>query len=245
VVSGERYHRFAMLILAADTSTSYYSLAICDSERVVAELNVNAGRRHAERLIDAVDWLLKEAQLSLADMELLAVGHGPGSFTGLRVGVSSWKGLALGAGLPLVGVSSLDAMARSCAGQDVCLCPLLDARMAEVYGAVYECRGGERRKVRDEVVCSVEELLAGLPPETVFFGEGAEVYRDQIVATIPDARFADAAFRFPRAWGVALEARDRLADGAVNDPGQVRPVYLRKSQAEEARLAAANEATTA
>ena len=234
-----------MLILSADTSTSYYSVAVCDEEHVLAELSVDGGRRHSERLIDGVDWVLQEARLELSDIELLAVAHGPGSFTGLRVGVSTWKGLALGARLPLVGVSTLDAMARLCVVSDGWVCPLLDAKMGEVFGAVYEFNGGRRRKAHSEVVCPVEDILNDLPNGVVFLGDGAEVYRDRIEDSFPGAVFAGGACRFPRASAVGAEALLASEQGASSDPGQVRPVYLRKSQAEEARLEASEKVSTA
>lgn len=241
VDSREGYHRSDMLILSTDTSTSYYSVALCDDDHVLAELSVDGGRRHSERLIDSVDWLLQQTHLKLGDIDMLAVAQGPGSFTGLRVGVSTWKGLALGAGLPLVGVSTLDATASLCAVSDGLVCTLLDAKMAEVFGAIYLFEGGRRRTTLPERVCPVEDILAKIEGDVLFVGDGAEVYRNRIEDALHSATFAHGACRFPRASAVAAEARRALDEGAASDPAHVRPVYLRKSQAEEARLEASEK----
>ena len=242
MVSREGYDRFVMLILSADTSTAYYSVALNSDDHVLAEVSVEGGRKHSERLLETVDWLLHETGFKLNEIDLLAISHGPGSFTGLRIGVAAWKGLAAGAGLSLVGVSTLDAMARLVAVCDGCVCPLLDAKMQEVYGAIYRFEDGARVKMQADTVCPVEDLLHGLSGKVMFFGEGAEVYRHRIEDVLPEATFASGACSFPRASAVALEALHALAEGAPRDPALVRPVYLRKSQAEEARIGSPRKA---
>lgn len=227
-----------MIILSADTSTAYYSVGLSDDEHVLAEVTVEGGRKHSERLLETVDWLLRECGLELGDVEMLAISHGPGSFTGLRVGVSAWKGLALGADLPLVGVSTLDAMARLFPAPEGVLCPLLDAKMHEVYGALYRFENGQRLKVKTDSVGPVEEMLEGLPGPVMCLGEGAEEYRDRIEQVLPEAAFAPEGYNFPRASAVACEAMHALSKGASCDAAQLRPVYLRKSQAEQARAEA-------
>ena len=224
-----------MLILSSDTSTAYYSVALSDDRHVLAEVCVEGGRKHSERLLETVDWLLHETGCELNNIDMWAIAHGPGSFTGLRVGVAAWKGLALGAGLPLVGVSTLDAMSRMPELHDGWACPILDAKMQEVYGAVYRFEDGTRTSVKPDTVCPVEELLDGLSGKVTFFGEGAEVYRQRIQDLLPEAVFTSGACDYPRASTVGFEALHLLEEGASSDPGSVRPVYLRKSQAEEAR----------
>lgn len=228
-----------MIILSADTSTSYYSVGACQDGHVLAEVSVDGERKHSERLLETTDWLLHACGLQLGDVDMLAISHGPGSFTGLRIGVSAWKGLALGAGLPLVGVSTLDAMARLSGLRDGCVCPLLDAKMQEVYGAVYEFSAGVRTNTRPETVGPVEDLLAGAPENVLFVGDGAKIYRDRIVSALPGAHFAASENDYPRASAVANEAAYVLTQGASSDAASVRPVYLRKSQAERMREAPA------
>ena len=221
-----------MKILAADTSTSINTVAVCDDDRVLAEIIVECGRSHSERLIDTVDWVFAEAGLKIEDMDALAISVGPGSFTGVRVGVATWKGLALGARLPLVPVPTLDAMARLGAFREALLCPLLDARMREVFGAVYRFTDGRREKLTADRVCPVDSLLDDIDGDAIFLGNGAELYRERILELRPGAAFAPAICSVPRASAVAAEARALIEQGVCTDAALVSPVYLRKSQAE-------------
>ena len=226
-----------MKILAADTSTSINTVAVVDDDRVLAEVVVACGRTHSERLIGTVDWVLEQASLSLEDVDALAISIGPGSFTGLRVGLATWKGLALGTGLPLAGVPTLDAMSRLGALHEGVVCCMLDARMQEVFGAAYRFEGGSRVKLIDDCVCSPEALLERLEGKVLFLGDGAAVYRDVVVQQVPEAVFAPACMPVPRAAAVAREALGVLSAGQVGNAADVAPVYLRKSQAEQAAAA--------
>ncbi len=221
-----------MKILAADTSTSINTVAVCNDGRVLAEIIVECGRSHSERLINTVDWVLAEAGLKIEDMDALAISVGPGSFTGVRVGVATWKGLALGARLPLVPVPTLDAMTRLGAFREGLLCPLLDARMREVFGAVYRFTNGRREKLTPDRVCPVDSLLDDIDGDAIFLGNGAELYRERILERLPGAAFAPAICSVPRASAVAAEAQSLIEQGVCTDAALVSPVYLRKSQAE-------------
>jgi len=221
-----------MKILAADTSTSINTVAVCDDDRILAETTVECGRSHSERLINTVDWVLSESGQKIEDMDALAVSIGPGSFTGVRVGVATWKGLALGSRRPLAAVPTLDAMTRLGAFRDGLVCPLLDARMGEVFGAVYRFRDGIREKVTADRVCQVEAILVEIDEEATFLGNGADMYRERILARRPGAAFAALICSVPRASAVAVEARALIDQGACTDPAVVSPVYLRQSQAE-------------
>ena len=232
-----------MLVLGVDSSTDYLAVAVCDGPVVRAESTILAERRHAERIVEVIDRTVSDAGTRLADLELLAVTVGPGSFTGLRIGVSTMKGLAAGAGLPLVGVSTLDAMTRQIDATDGLICPLLDARMDEVYGAVYRYDAGRREIARPATVGPVEMLLDGLERPVLVFGEGAAAYAGRIAQCCPNYREAPAQLSHPRGSAVAQEALAAVAAGANADAALVRPVYLRQSQPEEARRRAREEAT--
>jgi len=224
-----------MKILAADTTTLVNTVALCDGDRVLAETIVNCGRIHSERLIETVDWVLKEAGIVVENVDLLAISTGPGSFTGVRVGTATWKGLALATKRPLVGVGTLDAMARLGAFYEGLVCPLLDAKMGEVFGALYRFRGGVREKLTPDRVCRVEDLIEGLEGVVYFLGEGANVYRARILEVAPGALFAPGLLGVPRASAVAAEALELAGKGVCTDAARVVPVYLRKSQAEQNR----------
>ena len=221
-----------MKILAADTSTSINTVAVCEDDRVLAESIVECGRSHSERLIGTADWVLAEAGCRIEDMDALAVSIGPGSFTGVRVGVATWKGLALGCKRPLAPVPTLDAMTRLGAFRDGLVCPLLDARMGEVFGAVYHFREGVRDKLVQDRVCPVEIILNEIDGGAIFLGNGADLYRERILAGNPGAVFAPAMCSVPRASAVACEARSLIDRCVCTDPALVSPIYLRQSQAE-------------
>lgn len=226
-----------MRILAADTSTSVNTVAVCEDRRILAETYVLCGRSHAERLIQTVSWVLDEVSLDLRKMDALAVSIGPGSFTGLRVGVAAWKGLALGTGLPLVAVPTLDAMTRLGAFAAGTVCPMLDAKMREVFAAAFRFEDGRRERLMPDRVCPVEELLSDLDGPVLFLGDGADLYQDRIRSLMSGAVILGHLHRYPRASAVAAEAFDLLDAGCETDPARVAPVYLRASQAERARAA--------
>ncbi|MDX9975042.1 MAG: tRNA (adenosine(37)-N6)-threonylcarbamoyltransferase complex dimerization subunit type 1 TsaB [FCB group bacterium] len=228
-----------MVILAADTSTPVNTVCLSRSGQILAETVVLSGRKHSERLLETVDWVLSEGGMGLGQVDTLAVSVGPGSFTGLRVGIATWKGLALAQGLPLAGVPTLDAMTGLGVFTEGVVCPLLDARMHEVFGAVYAYRGGIRTKLTPDRVCSIDDFLNDVPDTAVFLGDGATLYADAIRKRFPQAFFAPGHCAVPRASAVAWEAFQRLEEGASTDAAAVVPIYLRKSQPEEKKERAA------
>lgn len=234
------------ILLAADTSTRYCSVAVCrmgeDTHaplRLLAETVVDRHRLHSERLISTADWALKEADVTLQQVGMLAISNGPGSFTGLRIGSAAWKGLALACNLPLVAVPTLDGMSRLLAPADALVVPMLDARMNEVFGAVYRYDKGMRHKLTPDMVCPVETLLAAIPHDLglplIVLGDGAERFEETLRRVCPEAAFMPPPLSMPRASAVAMEALSMLAAGTGTDPGAVSPVYLRKSQPEMVR----------
>ena len=228
------------VVLAAETSTAINSVALLRGDALLAEAVIDGRRLHSERLLPTVDWLLGEAGLALRDIELLAVSTGPGSFTGLRIGAATWKGLALANDLPLVAVPTLDAMTRLCPCAPAShLAVVLDARMKEVFTAVYRFEGGRRVKVIDDMACSIELLLERISALEGFsetgltlLGDGADLYRHTIAEHFPQAAIAAPAQGAPRASAVALEALALRDAGVATDAARVSPVYLRKSQPE-------------
>lgn len=221
-----------MIILAADTSTEYNNVALCSDDLVLSETCIRAGRAHSERLLETVDWVLQQGGVDLGQLDCLAISIGPGSFTGLRVGVATWKGLALAAQLPLVAVPTLDAYVRAGIQYEGCVCPLLDAKMGEVFGAVFSVSQGHATKTTKDLVCSVDTILDAASGDPLFIGEGALRYAEEIRARFPSARIIGD--EPPRASWVAFEAHCLVRQGAETDAAIAAPVYLRKSQAEEA-----------
>jgi tRNA threonylcarbamoyladenosine biosynthesis protein TsaB len=219
-------------ILAADTSTDILTVGLCADGELLAHTVTRCGRAHSERLLETTQWVLTEAGLTLTDLDALAIAHGPGSFTGLRIGVATWKGLALGASKPLVAVPTLDAIARTAVGCVGPLCVALDAKMGEVFGAWFDGSASGLARTGPDRVCTMEALLEGAPAGAVYLGDGATRYADAILTFDPTAWLLPETLAGPRAWAVALEGQARLEAGADGDPALVSPVYLRKSQAE-------------
>ncbi len=233
-------------ILAAETSTDINSVALCISRPgdgnpldILAEVTVQCRRRHAERLLGTIEFVMEEAGLAWSSVDALAIPVGPGSFTGLRIGIATFKGLAFAHGLPLVGVPTLHAMARiPHLGQGL-VCPMLDARMKEVFAALFRCEDGDASCLAEPAVLPVETFLTDpahcdiLAEESVLFlGDGARCYEEDIRGKLATARFGPAMNDSPRAWAVAMEAMARLSAGEECGAAQVNPVYLRLSQAE-------------
>jgi tRNA threonylcarbamoyladenosine biosynthesis protein TsaB len=224
-----------MRVLSLDTSSTYLSIALCDEDRVLAQSTSECGRAHAERLLATLARLLEDTGIELKNIDLLAVTNGPGSFTGLRIGLAHWKGLALAHQLPLMAVPTLDAFARQAGVQDGHVCPMMDANMGEIFAAWYRYAGGERVMERAETVCSPNSILEVLPQDTILLGDGAQRYRHVIADLLPHASILKPEACVLQATTVAAEARDRTRRGFPADAASVPLVYLRQSQPEELR----------
>ena len=175
-----------MPVLAIDTTTPHGSVALADEAAVLGEVRFRVTDSHSAHVLPAVDFLLETLGLGPGQLDGCAVTTGPGSFTGLRVGLSTAQGLALAAGVPCLGVSALDVLAQRIAGSADVLVPMIDAFRDEVYAAVYERDG----RIRSEAVLAApERLLEGLPPEPAFIGDGAIKHRERIRAARPNAVF--------------------------------------------------------
>jgi tRNA threonylcarbamoyladenosine biosynthesis protein TsaB len=221
-----------MRVLAVETSTLAGGVALVDGERLVAEYVLDVSITHSERLLAALDHVLADARWAPRDLEGLAVSIGPGSFTGLRIGVSTVKGLALGLDLPIAAVPTLDAMAATVPWAALPVCPVLEARRGEVYTSLYRHDGDGLRREWDYVALPPEELAARLLEPTLLIGDGAAA-----VAS-PHARRMPAPRRVPSPACVAVLGRERLRLGDTVGAAELAPLYLRPSQAELRRRAA-------
>lgn len=232
-----------MYILSADTSTDINTVSITKDNNIVGEIIVNAGKRHSERLIPLVQTILDECQLTINDINLLAISIGPGSFTGLRVGLSTWKGLALATGIPLVGVPTLYAMTRLAPFRSAVLCPILDARMKEIYGGVFLIENSKRIILMDNFLGSVEtfaeklrEILKNINTTNLYiYGNGVTIYQSEIRERLPEANLAPEWWSHPRASTVGIEALEMWESGYNKNLDEILPIYIRLSQPEELR----------
>ena len=223
-----------MRILAVETATPQGSIALVDDSEVLAVIRSPQGMIHARWLMPAIERLFRTTALSLEKIDGLAVSAGPGSFTGLRIGLSTIKGLALGAGKPVVAVPTLDALAHSVPTCRRLLCPILDARKKEVYAAFFRPDGGGGWKRQTEDLALPPDRLADRISESVLFvGSGIDPYRPVLKAALGRrALFASGRFRYPRAEVVAELGLIHLALGRSEPLETLEPRYVRASEAE-------------
>lgn len=225
-----------MKLLTIDTSTTTNSVALTIDGRLFAEYLVNPDRAHSSSLMSGLDQVMASAGLSINALDVIGVTQGPGSFTGLRVGIATAKGLALAAGKPVVAFSSLAMLAMNLPYAAYPVCPMLDAKKNEVYTALYRCRELPETLLAD-CVAQPADFLAAIRVPTLFVGSGALRYRDLIVEKLGElAVFAPSACHLPRASAGALLAADLFARGMVTPAGTLVPSYLRASEAELARI---------
>lgn len=225
-----------MRILGVDTSTSCGGLGLIDDDAVVAEYAFHREETPSAQLLPAIQALLQEARLTINEIDGMAVSLGPGSFTGLRVGLSAVKGLALAVEKPVVGVPTLDALASHLPFTPSLICPMVDARKGEVYTALYKQRagGGGVEQVTPYQVLSPSRLLEALAShETIFLGDGVEVYGELIEEHLgAKALFAPPHLRFLRGTTVAERGLQRIMQGERDDISSLVPIYVRASDAE-------------
>ncbi len=226
-----------MKLLVIDTSTTASSIAVTEDGQLLAEFLVNPRTTHSASLMSSLDITLRSAGITADRLDALGVTLGPGSFTGLRVGIAAAKGLSLATGIPVAGFSSLAMLAMNLPHARLPVCPMLDARKSEVYGALYRC-GDLPEAIIEDTVAKPSVLLEKIQEETLFLGSGAIRYRDLIVEILgARAHFAPAVCHQPRASAGALLAADLLAKRQVIPARDLAPVYLRLSEAELARKA--------
>ena len=223
-----------MITLAIDTATKTAGVALLDDERVVAEYFFQLPVHHSETVLPALQWGLLLAGLGIGDVGLIALTVGPGSFTGLRIGASTVKGLALATGTPVVGVSTLEALAYNAAGFPGLVCPLLDARKGEVYGALYRAdEEGFPEALMEERVGAPAEIVGRAEGDTLFLGDGLTAAAGCIAARPGGlTHFAAPNLQSVRASSVALIGRRKRLRGEALDPATFVPRYLRRSEAE-------------
>lgn len=229
-----------MKILALETSAKSVSAAVTENGAVLASAYQNRGLTHSVTLMPLIDGMLRTAGLSLDDIGLIAAANGPGSFTGLRIGVSAAKGLAWAKELPCCGVSTLAAMARTAADFQGLIIGSMDARRQQIYHALFRGENGRVLRVTQDCAVSLEELaslLRDMPEEKLVVGDGAALCADYLSTAGIPCRMADEHHRMQSAVGVALCAEEMAARGETVTAQQLEPMYLRLSQAERERLA--------
>jgi tRNA threonylcarbamoyladenosine biosynthesis protein TsaB len=211
------------------------SVALVEDGKVLAEYSLDIPTTHSRRLLAQIDQVRRDVGVDWPDLAGVAVSLGPGSFTGLRIGLSMAKGLVLAHGLPLLGLSTLDGLARQIiAPLGTRVCALLDARKQEVYAALYECDAeGQTERTGPDLVLPPEKLAERLAGPIILVGDGAVVYRELFKEKLgEDAIFVPTTSHFPRAATIGLLGAEKLARKELLDPANSVPIYVRPSEAE-------------
>lgn len=221
------------LILSVDTATPAGGVALLEGGSLLGEVLLNTRTTHSDRLLVAARQILADTGKELSDLDGLAVVRGPGSFTGLRVGMGTVQGLALALDKPVVPVSSLAALAMNAAGSTETVWSVLDARKGEVYAAAFSLEDGLPVALDKEQVCSPERLVSQIKDPVVLVGSGAEVYRALFTDGLEGrARFLPPFLNLPRPSSTGVLGGKILQDGGSVDASGLRPVYIRPSEAE-------------
>lgn len=228
-----------MKILALDSSGMAASVAVVEDENMLAEYTVNYKKTHSQTLLPMLDAAVQMIQLKLDTIDAIAVASGPGSFTGLRIGSATAKGLGLALDKPIIGVPTTQAMAYNLFGAGGVVCPIMDARRNQVYTGIYGFKNGHLEILEDQMaadIYQVIEKLNVLKRPVIFTGDGISVYREVIDQNIQvPAEYAPAHLNRQRASAVAALAMEYLKEGRVQTAAEHRPEYLRMSQAERER----------
>ncbi len=223
-----------MLILAFESSARAASVALVEDGRLISQYSQCSGLTHSRTLLPMAEDMLKNAELSLDKVDLFAVAHGPGSFTGIRIGVSTVKGLAWAADKPCVGVSTLEAMAGHGLAAGGLVCPVMDARRSQVYNALFQVENGKPVRLCEDRPIALSQLaeeLRTLNAPAFLIGDGAELAEKYLREQAIPCTVAPENLRWQSAWGVAMAAMDKTPGNA----DALLPVYLRLSQAERER----------
>lgn len=229
-----------MKILALESSATACSVALCEDEKLIAQTFQNSGLTHSRTLMPMVESLLAQCDRTLDDVDVVAVAAGPGSFTGLRIGVATAKGLAWAGDKPCAPCSTLESMAWQLAHVDGIIIAAMDARRNQVYNAVFRARDGQlERLTPDRAIglAELEEEINKLEELKILVGDGAQLCYNEWQERMENLRLAPVHLRWQTAWGVARAALELAwTDGLVSGE-QLAPVYHRLSQAERERLA--------
>ena len=236
-----------MLILALDSTAQVGSVALCQDETLIAEYTINTGHTHSETLLPMVESVLKIAGYTVDDVDLFVCTAGPGSFTGVRIGASTIKGIAFGKGKPCIGVSTLEALALNGIMLDGILCPSMNARRQQVYNALFGCNCTSLSRLCEDRALAITELgdeLAEKYPDTPVYlmGDGATLVYDALHDTLGDRLILlPERLIHQSGYNTAMAGLRLYREGVRTSDAELAPVYLRPSQAERMRMEKLNQ----
>ena len=228
-----------MLILAFETTAKAGSVALLEDKKLLGESYQNTGLTHSQTMMVMAEDLLKQCGKTMSDVTAVAVAEGPGSFTGVRIGVAAAKGFAWGGQLACYGVSTLEAMAETLGVWEGTVCACMDARRNQVYNALFSVKAGKISRITEDRAIALAELkteLERIEGPIFLVGDGAVLTQKTLAAEIPELILPPEHRMHQRASGVALAAADKIAAGEPGDGAALTPNYLRLSQAEREKL---------
>lgn len=223
-----------MKILAIDTSSSICSVSILEDNNVICEKHNNDEKTHSQKLMPLIDKLFKEANLTLDDIDLLACSQGPGSFTGIRIGISTVKAFADVKNIPIIGVTSLESLAYNITNSGL-IATLIDAKNDNVYFALYELKDNKYITIIEPASATVSNVVQYLKKYTTnitFVGDGSEVHKDLLSRELSNLNFASTEQNFQTSISIGKSAFDKYISTGYKPTYSLSPIYLKKSQAE-------------
>ncbi len=226
-----------MKILALDSTAVVASVALCEDSALLGEYTLNNGNTHSQSLLPMVESLLRLFGIGINEIDLFAASAGPGSFTGVRIGASTLKGLAFDTQKPCVGVSTLEALAENLRGFDGLICPVMNARRKQVYTALFRAENGSLTRLSEDMAIAISELdeiLSGYGEPVRLVGDGYAITRE--LSTYPQLLETPERLRHQSAYSVAQVAYRAFRRGESTSDADMAPTYLRPSQAERERL---------
>lgn len=225
-----------MKVLSVDTSSMVAAVAVMEDNRLLGEYLLNHKKTHSQKLMPMVNNILQELELTPGDIDLYAASTGPGSFTGLRIGVTTIKAIAYAAGKPVIGIPTLDALAFNLPLTEALICPILDARNNQVYTALYKWEKDAQIKITEYLgipVTELVQLIKGKNQKVIFTGDAVELHREFFIKELGEGcDFAPGSLQLQRASSVAYLALARANMDGVESCFDLVPFYLRQSQAE-------------
>ncbi|NJD04255.1 MAG: tRNA (adenosine(37)-N6)-threonylcarbamoyltransferase complex dimerization subunit type 1 TsaB [Ruminiclostridium sp.] len=225
-----------MRILAVDTSSAVAAVAIMNERELLGEFILNHKKTHSQKLIPMIDVIMKNLELSPEDIDVYAASSGPGSFTGLRIGITTIKAMAFAAKKPVVSVPALDALAYNVPNTGALVCPMMDARNNQVYTALYKFEKGMQVNISEYMGVPVQELvqiIRGKNSDVLIIGDGVLIHKEYLKSELgPRCHFPPQYLLQQRASSVAQLALNKAAEGKLENCFDMVPFYLRKSQAE-------------
>lgn len=228
-----------MKVLGIDSSGMTATVALIEDDKLIAEFTVNNKRTHSETLMPMIDKVLTASETDIRDVELLAIAAGPGSFTGLRIGAATVKGLGMSLDVPVAAIPTCEGLAMNLSGTDRLVCPLMDARRNQVYTGLYRVSGDMPEAVIEQTACDISEIVDKVNEageKVIFLGDGAAIFKEYIESNIRvEFSFANANASLQRGASIASLGLLYQKAGKTVSVDEFTPVYLRPSQAERVR----------